>query len=138
VRAITNAAGAILDRANYRPFGERLGFATAVESKGYIGERHDDETGLMYLHAGYYDPVLARFVQADPMDPTGAGVGVNRYAYAGNSPTLFLDPSGLEYGDFAERTGQGAFGDGPTANGGQAGHGNEHALDCTPRGGQAR
>ncbi len=116
VRAITNAVGGILDRANYRPFGEQLGFATAVESKGYIGERHDDETGLMYLHARYYDPVLARFVQADPMDPTGAGVGVNRYAYAGNSPILFLDPFGLEYGDFAERTDQGAFGNGPTAH----------------------
>jgi RHS repeat-associated protein len=78
-----------------RPFGEQLGFATAVESKGYIGERHDAETGLLYLHARYYDPVLARFIQADPMDPTVPGVGVNRYSYVFNNPVMMLDPSGL-------------------------------------------
>jgi len=49
----------------------------------------------MYLNARYYDPVLARFVQADPSDPTGQGVGVNRYAYALNNPVSFLDLTGL-------------------------------------------
>jgi len=95
VRAITNASGGIVDRADYRPFGEQLGFAGGTESKGYIGERLDDETGLLYLHARYYDPVLARFTSADPMNPAVPGVGVNRYAYAFNNPVMFLDPSGL-------------------------------------------
>ena len=49
----------------------------------------------MYLHARYYDPSLGRFVQPDPADPTEAGVGVNRYAYALNNPVMFSDPSGL-------------------------------------------
>lgn len=33
---------------------------TPVESKGFIGERTDPETGLTYLHARYYDAVLGR------------------------------------------------------------------------------
>ena len=32
---------------------------TIAESKAFIGERLDEETGLMYLHARYYDPTLA-------------------------------------------------------------------------------
>jgi RHS repeat-associated protein len=57
-----------------------------VTGQGLIGQRHDDETGLIYLNARYYDPVLARFIQPDPLDPIIPGVDVNRYAYAGNSP----------------------------------------------------
>ncbi|RYG99571.1 MAG: hypothetical protein EON58_03495, partial [Alphaproteobacteria bacterium] len=33
--------------------------------KGYIGERFDAETGLMYLNARYYDPAFGRFVPPD-------------------------------------------------------------------------
>jgi RHS repeat-associated protein len=32
-------------------------------SKSYIGERYDAESGLMYLHARYYDPVIGRFTR---------------------------------------------------------------------------
>jgi len=93
----TGPTPSVVESGQYRPYGERLGFAGPVtESRGYIGERHDDETGLMYLNARYYDPTLARFTQADPSDPTKPGVGVNRYAYAGNSPVLNLDPTGLD------------------------------------------
>ena len=65
-----------------------------AEAKAFIGERQDDETGLLDLDARYYDPALARFIQADPSNPADAGVGVNRYAYAGNSPVMLLDPTG--------------------------------------------
>ena len=96
VRVETDNAGAVAWRANYRPYGERLvSLAGVAEAKAFIGERQDDETGLLYLNARYYDPVLARFVQADPSNPADAGVGVNRYAYAGNSPVMLLDPTGL-------------------------------------------
>jgi RHS repeat-associated protein len=134
VRAITDAAGAILDRANYRPFGEQLGFATANESKGYIGERHDAETGLLYLHARYYDPVLARFIQADPMNPTLPGVGVNRYAYASNNPVMFLDPFGLKHGDARDNKNGGGMAN-RGENAGSAGDGNGSSADGGSTGG---
>ncbi len=95
VRLTTNAAGATVQRAQYRPYGERLeAVATLMTSKGFIGERND-ETGLIYLHARYLNPYLGRFITPDPSpDPTAPGVGLDRYAYAGDSPIVNLDRSG--------------------------------------------
>jgi RHS repeat-associated protein len=61
---------------------------------GYINQRYDAETGLEYLNARYYDPLLARFLNPDTFDPTVGGVGTNRYAYSGNDPINGSDPSG--------------------------------------------
>ncbi|WP_151176800.1 RHS repeat-associated core domain-containing protein [Hypericibacter terrae] len=95
-RVESDNTGTVAWRANYRPYGERLiTVAGVTESKGFIGERHDDETGLLYLNARYYDPVLARFIQADPSDPNQPGVGPNRYSYADGNPVGAIDPSGL-------------------------------------------
>jgi RHS repeat-associated protein len=121
VRLTTDANGAVVQRAHYKPFGERLEtIASQMTSKGFIGQRNDDETGLVYLHARYYDPRLAKFITADPSDPTDPGVGLNRYAYAGNSPIINLDPSGLSGNDFG---GKGVNRDGPGITGG------DHARD---------
>jgi RHS repeat-associated protein len=66
----------------------------ALQGKGYINERFDPETGLQYLNARYYDPLLARFITPDTWDPEIPGVDINRYAYAGNDPVNGSDPSG--------------------------------------------
>ena len=63
-------------------------------SKGWIGERYDAEAGLQYLNARYYDPDLAMFLQPDWWEVTQAGVGTNRYAYAGGDPVNGVDPGG--------------------------------------------
>jgi len=114
-------------RNNYRPYGEQLqSISLTPESKGFIGERLDDETGLMYLNARYYDPVLGRFLQPDPLDPTAPGVGVNRYAYALNSPIMTLDPSGLDGGGQHHNDPGGGPGQAPGA-GSQLGNGGVNA-----------
>jgi hypothetical protein len=51
-------------------------------------------TGLLFLNARYYDPVVARFVSPDWFDPARPGVGVNRYAYSANDPVNKSDPGG--------------------------------------------
>jgi RHS repeat-associated protein len=94
IRLRTNAAGGLIEAAKYAPYGAPSP-ALAI-SKGYIGERHDWETGLIYLNARWLDPVLARFISADDWDPWKKGVGINRYAYAGNDPVNNRDPSGHE------------------------------------------
>ena len=63
-------------------------------SKGWIGERYDAEAGLQYLNARYYDPDLAMFIQPDWWEVTQAGVGTNRYAYAGGDPVNMSDANG--------------------------------------------
>jgi RHS repeat-associated protein len=62
----------------------------------FTGEQMDDETGLMYLRARYYDPEVGRFVTRDPMPGLILSPKtLNRYTYVGNNPINFVDPSGL-------------------------------------------
>ena len=57
----------------------------------YTG-RENDDTGLYYYRARYYDPALKRFITSDPIGLRG---GLNTYAYVLNSPLRFVDPAGL-------------------------------------------
>src|SRR5208282_3516088 len=47
-----------------------------------------------YYRARYYDPTAGRFLNEDP---TNFSAGNNFYAYAGNGPSNFKDPFGLDY-----------------------------------------
>ena len=95
IQVITDATGTDIQHRTYRPYGEKIADTSGhTESRGYIGERQDDETGLTYLHARYYDPVLGLFLSPDQLHPTLPGVGTNRYAYAFGDPVNGLDPSG--------------------------------------------
>ncbi|MGR9138661.1 RHS repeat-associated core domain-containing protein (plasmid) [Rhizobium leguminosarum] len=93
VRQVTNQSGTRVEQTGYAAYGEATN-TTMQTKKGYIGERFDPETGLMYLNARYYDPAFGRFVSPDDWDPTKEGVGTNRYAYAENDPVNKSDPNG--------------------------------------------
>jgi RHS repeat-associated protein len=54
----------------------------------YAGYWYDEETGLYNLNARYYDPNLARFISQDTYMPQ------NLYAYTGNNPVHYTDPTG--------------------------------------------
>ncbi|MDO5397741.1 MAG: RHS repeat-associated core domain-containing protein [bacterium] len=56
----------------------------------YSGEYLDTESGMTYLRARYYDPYQRRFISEDP-----AKDGLNWYAYCGNNPVMYVDPSGM-------------------------------------------
>ena len=56
----------------------------------YTGQQYDDVTGQYYLRARYYNPVAGRFMQEDVYQ----GDGLNLYAYCGNNPVAYDDPSG--------------------------------------------
>jgi RHS repeat-associated protein len=90
------AMGAATTRHDYSAYGKPLttNGSTAINGRAYINERYDAESGLQYLNARYYDPALGRFLSPDTWDPTIRGVDINRYAYAGNDPINFSDPSG--------------------------------------------
>jgi RHS repeat-associated protein len=99
VVVITYDTGAEARDTMFRPFGEIVLEqvvlpAVAAEAKGFIGERYDAGAGLQYLNARYYDPDLGLFLQPDWFEVTQAGVGTNRYAYAGNDPVNLRDPGG--------------------------------------------
>jgi RHS repeat-associated protein len=92
-RLVTGQAGQVTSRTAYAAFGQPIG-ARPAQSRAWINERYDSETGLQYLHARYYDPLLARFLTPDTWNPEMPGVDINRYAYAGNDPVNGSDANG--------------------------------------------
>ncbi|MDQ0473929.1 RHS repeat-associated core domain-containing protein [Labrys wisconsinensis] len=121
-RIVADGTGTPATSSSYGPFGfQRTGLTApnnaTRESKAFIGERQD-ETGLLYLNARYYDPRIARFVSPDWWDPTQGGVGTNRYTYADNNPVNVRDPSGHYNGDDAQAIARGNMNAGDDSNGG--------------------
>jgi RHS repeat-associated protein len=114
-RLVTNAAGAVVKRYDYVPFGEEVSAgvgarATAdgygsgtypntpdVVSEKFTGKERDSESGLDYFGARYYGSALGRFTS---VDPEGASASLfdpqrwNGYSYAVNNPYKFVDRDG--------------------------------------------
>lgn len=93
----TDAAGEMLWKESYLPYGGKVNNQPASQenSIGFHGKSYDAHTGLSYMTARYYDPVLGRFTGVDPQgfDPESPS-SFNRYAYANNNPAKFVDPDG--------------------------------------------
>ncbi|MGP1500494.1 MAG: RHS repeat-associated core domain-containing protein [Bergeyella cardium] len=54
----------------------------------FNGKELDQETGLYYYGARYYDPKVSIFVNVDPL----VEKTMQAYAYANNNPVRFIDP----------------------------------------------
>ena len=90
---LTNATGATEEQYSYSPYGvQSASGATTTNSYTYTG-REFDGLGIDYFRARYYNPITGRFLSEDPIGFRG---GINKYAYAGGSPTNFIDPFGLD------------------------------------------
>lgn len=86
----------------YTPYGVTRGGDNLVVSRGWLGQVEDTSTatgvtatGLTYLNARYYDPVLGRFLSPDPLMNPGDPRTLDPYRYADNNPTTYTDASGL-------------------------------------------
>jgi RHS repeat-associated protein len=97
---MTDRDGDVVQQYGYSPFGREdyknntLAFSV---SDRYTGQTLDEETGLYYYGARYYDPELARFIQADSTIPDPEfSQALNRYAYVYNNPLKFTDPTGQD------------------------------------------
>jgi RHS repeat-associated protein len=97
VRVVFNANGNILGRMDYAPFGGELSGGTNLPDQRFAGLFRDGEAGLDYAQARSYQVRTGRF---NAPDPVYAGMfnpqGWNRYAYALNSPHVYVDPTGLQ------------------------------------------
>ena len=63
---------------------------TATTNLLFAGQYLDQESGLYWMRARYYDPTTAQFLSVDPLN-TGA---TSPYSYASDNPVDFTDPSG--------------------------------------------
>lgn len=88
---ITDEAGNVCNHYEYDAFGDfTVREETVANRFGFTGEQYDPVAGLYYLRARFYNPVIGRFIQED----TYYGDGLNLYAYCGNNPVRYVDPSG--------------------------------------------
>lgn len=100
IRVVTNDAGGIDRTYDYGPFGEleTSQCSQSPDARLYTGQERDRETCLDYFGARYYRSTAGRFLSMDPvvdqdkalLDPQQW----NRYVYARNNPTRFIDPDG--------------------------------------------
>lgn len=56
------------------------------------------EFGLYYLNSRYYDPAMCRFINTDSSLHEKNIEGLNLYAYCGNNPVRYSDPTGEWFG----------------------------------------
>jgi RHS repeat-associated protein len=77
--------------------GSYAGVAPALSVQGYTGHNDDAELGLIDMKGRIYDPLLGRFLTADPLvsDPS-ATQPWHPYAYVDNNPLRDTDPSGYK------------------------------------------
>ncbi len=94
---ITDASGEVYQHLEYFAFGE-----TFVEEHSnthrtpylFNGKELDDETGLYYYGARYYDARTSVWLAVDPLAEKYAGL--SPYVYCANNPILFIDPDGKD------------------------------------------
>jgi len=86
-------------------WGQQLGKVAAIAPREkthhrFTGHYLDDDSGLYYMKARYYDPQLGRFIQPDPLFMAQPSLcqerfrECNLYGYAQNNPLKYTDPTG--------------------------------------------
>ena len=106
VAAVTDATGALVEAIRYDPYGavrSRLGpGGEPAVIASFTGADLDAWSGLLYLGARYYNPVLGRFVSPDTVvrnvfDP----IAWSPYTYCAGNPVSYVDPSGHSWWEIA-------------------------------------
>ncbi|MBQ3784486.1 MAG: HNH endonuclease, partial [Lachnospiraceae bacterium] len=91
IEYITGKDGKIENAYTYDAFGNITNSTELIKNRyTYNGEQYDKVTQQYYLRARYYNPLVGRFTQEDVY----RGDGLNLYAYCGNNPVMYVDPSG--------------------------------------------
>ena len=103
---ITNLDGEVLQHIEYVPFGEVF-----IEERNntwntpylFNAKEFDEETGMYYYGARYYEPRLSLWMSTDPKEEKFANI--NTYCYTNNNPIRYEDFDGREWGIKYNETG---------------------------------
>ena len=92
---ITNLDGEVSQHIEYVPFGEVF-----IEERNntwntpylFNAKEFDEETGMYYYGARYYEPRLSLWMDTDPLQEKYPSI--SSYCYTSNNPTKYIDPNG--------------------------------------------
>ena len=104
---ITAFDGTPYQHVDYLPFGEVLleeKADTWLSPYKFNCKELDDESGLYYYGARYYDPRTSVFLRVDPMSDKYPGL--SSFAYCMNNPMRMIDPDGRESYEIDENSGK--------------------------------
>ena len=103
ITAITNAAGAVVERRSFDAWGRLRNpdtylyddiLAMVILDRGYTEHEHLEAFGLINMNGRMYDPIIGRMLSPDPYVQGVGTQGFNRYSYCFNNPLKYTDPSG--------------------------------------------
>lgn len=100
---VTSSTGQIQELIEYDPFGkiqrhDSIKINAKLARQQFTGKMLDDETGLIFFGARYYDPQLGRFITADTIVQSSANPQtLNRYSYTSNNPINRVDNDGHKW-----------------------------------------
>lgn len=105
ITAVSDESGNVVKRFAYDAWGKRTDPATGAVTtsatngrftRGFTDHEALDDLGLVHMNGRVYDPVLGRFLSADPfVQDSGDSQAYNRYSYLSNNPLGGSDPSGF-------------------------------------------
>jgi len=94
VAAVTDSAGVYSTNQSYFAYGKKRAGGTLPTLINYTGQRLDG-SGLVYMNARYYDPLVGVFISPDTIVPdAGVLIDYNRFAYGRANPIKYNDPTG--------------------------------------------
>ena len=86
---ITDSTGKVVWNCEEGAFGNILSKKDSSFTPNFTGKFLDENTGLYYFNARWYDADMGRFIIEDP-----ARDGRNWFVYCENNPVIYTDPDG--------------------------------------------
>ena len=95
---VLDVNGIVVNSYSYDEWGNITSKTETIENPiRYAGEYYDEESGLYYLRARYYDPTTGRFISEDSNEGSITNpLSLNLYTYCINNPLIYIDPTGNE------------------------------------------
>ena len=96
VIGLTDAQGNVVNSYEYDAWGAILADNETVDNPiKYAGQYYDEELGMYYLRARYYDPSIGRFISVDKQEGSIIEpLDMNQYVYCRNNPVIYADYNG--------------------------------------------
>lgn len=97
ITSLSSVSTQLVNTYTYAAFGDLTSLSgTDRNPFQYTGREYDNEIGILYYRARYYDQHAGRFLNEDSMRFSAGDLNFYRYAF--NQPVLYNDPSGHCFG----------------------------------------